>query len=651
MADSINYVKGKGEGLRTLGFCTIRLSKHDEALPLLNEAEKIFVLLGDEAGRSDILEYYGIINRGKGDYANSLDNLYKSLELRQQENYEEGISLAFYHLGVTYRYMGNLEQALDLFLKNLTYAQRIANWVSESYTLNNIGSIYFELDDYRNALKYFQQSLIIRKKAGDKWGEAGCLDNIGLTYFKIKEHEKATEYCLQGLEISKEINDKKGEGNCLFHLGEIYKEVKDYNKTVRYCKESLEIRRQTSDRKGEAEILLFLAELSLLENYYREYPMNPFDLLDIALKSGEEIRSVDLLSKIHRGFYKVAKHFDRHQEALEHIEQNIALEREMHSASMQQKILNLEIEHSIEFSKKETEIYRLRNIELAGLYDETNKQKEEIDIQKQKIEKAFAELKEAQTQLIQSEKMASLGELTAGIAHEIQNPLNFVNNFSDINKELLEEMKEEMDKGNLADAKEIANDILENEGKINHHGKRADAIVKGMLQHSQRSSGKKESTDINALCDEYVRLAYHGLRAKDKTFNSVFKTDFDPSIVKVNIIPRDIGRVLLNLYNNAFYAVNEKKKQQPEGYEPFVFVSTRKNTGKVEIKVSDNGNGIPQKILDKIFQPFFTTKPTGQGTGLGLSLSYDIVKAHNGEIKVETIEGEATVFTITLSIL
>ncbi|MBK8299966.1 MAG: GHKL domain-containing protein [Chitinophagaceae bacterium] len=272
--------------------------------------------------------------------------------------------------------------------------------------------------------------------------------------------------------------------------------------------------------------------------------------------------------------------------------------------------------------------------------------------QKQKsnrvLETTLTNLKSAQSQLIQSEKMASLGELTAGIAHEIQNPLNFVNNFSEVNKELAVELEEEIDKGNYSDAKAIAKDIRDNEEKINHHGNRAAAIVKGMLQHSSSSSGVKEPTNINALADEYLRLAYHGLRAKDKSFNATMKTDFDESIRDINIIPQDIGRVILNLITNAFYVIDEKKKQQLAGYEPTVEVSTRKESNKVLISVKDNGNGIPQKILDKIFQPFFTTKPTGQGTGLGLSLSYDIVKAHGGELKVETKEGEGSEFIIQL---
>lgn len=277
--------------------------------------------------------------------------------------------------------------------------------------------------------------------------------------------------------------------------------------------------------------------------------------------------------------------------------------------------------------------------------------------QKQKansiLETTLSDLRSTQSQLVQSEKMASLGELTAGIAHEIQNPLNFVNNFSEVNMELVDELQTELKAGKIEEAISISNDIKENQEKINHHGRRADSIVKGMLQHSRSSNGQKELTDINALCDEYLRLAYHGLRAKDKSFNASINTDFDNSIVTVPLIPQDMGRVILNLINNAFYAVDDKKKSiQAAGagldYNPTVTVTTKRVNGKIEIRVTDNGKGIPAKVVDKIFQPFFTTKPTGVGTGLGLSLSYDIVKAHAGEIRVETKENEGTTFIIEL---
>jgi two-component system, NtrC family, sensor kinase len=312
------------------------------------------------------------------------------------------------------------------------------------------------------------------------------------------------------------------------------------------------------------------------------------------------------------------------------------------------KFINRSLKQRLEEVKRLSE----EKQEILELQKESLEQ--QVQVRTSELNQSLENLKSTQSQLIQSEKMASLGELTAGIAHEIQNPLNFVNNFSEVNKELIEELQQERKKDirDFNNEDDILNDIKENEGKINHHGKRADAIVKGMLQHSRSSSGVKEPTDINALADEYLRLAYHGLRAKDKSFNAIWKTDFDENIGNINIIPQDIGRVILNLINNAFYAA----PLPPEGgfkdpdykHVPAVWVSTKKVGDKVLISVRDNGPGIPQKILDKIFQPFFTTKPTGQGTGLGLSLAYDIIKAHGGSLKAETKEGEGSEFIITL---
>ena len=278
-------------------------------------------------------------------------------------------------------------------------------------------------------------------------------------------------------------------------------------------------------------------------------------------------------------------------------------------------------------------------------YEDFNK----LDAAKQQVDNTLKDLRSAQQQLIQSEKMASLGELTAGIAHEIQNPLNFVNNFSELNKELITELVEEVKKGNTADVDLLANDIKENSEKINFHGKRAGDIVKGMLQHSRKSEGKKEPTDINALCDEYLRLSYHGLRAKDKAFNAKFETSFDETLPEIKVVTQDLGRVILNLINNAFYSVTEKKNQLGEGYEPTVKISTKHNKGTAEIRVYDNGNGVPASIKDKILRPVFTTEPAGLGTGLGLSLSYDIIaKVHSGNLTVESREGEFAEFIIQL---
>ena len=354
----------------------------------------------------------------------------------------------------------------------------------------------------------------------------------------------------------------------------------------------------------------------------------------------------------------------------QHLQSILTIIQQDESISAEQKTA---ITKSLKDADKELEItaFKLDRTEkvkrttailLEETIEELEQKRKAIEETNLALQQSLEELKAAQAQLIQSEKMASLGELTAGIAHEIQNPLNFVNNFSEVSTELVDEMNDEIDKGNLDDAKQIAQDLKQNLEKINHHGKRAGDIVKGMLQHSRRVSSIKEPTDINKLADEYLRLAYQGLRAKDKSFNATLNPDFDETIGKINIIPQDIGRVLLNLYNNAFYAVQQKQKEVAYKevapfekmlslYEPTVSVSTKKKGDKIEIRVTDNGNGIPEKIVDKIFQPFFTTKPTGQGTGLGLSLSYDIVKAHGGELKVETEEGERSEFIIQLPVV
>ncbi len=316
-----------------------------------------------------------------------------------------------------------------------------------------------------------------------------------------------------------------------------------------------------------------------------------------------------------------------------------------------------------EFKLERTnKVKRTTGILLEETIQELEQKRAAIEETNTALNKSLKDLKSTQSQLIQSEKMASLGELTAGIAHEIQNPLNFVNNFSEVSKELLEEMLEELQNGDTEEVNAIANDVIQNLEKILHHGQRADGIVKGMLQHSRTNSGEKEATDINVLVDEYLRLAYHGLRAKDKSFNAALETDFDKSIEKQELIPQDIGRVMLNLITNAFHTVSERQKvvekdlsgfQNLTGlkeYKPTVSVTTKKENKQIEIAVSDNGNGIPKDIIDKIFQPFFTTKPTGQGTGLGLSLSYDIVKAHNGELSVKSNAGEGSEFIIQLPI-
>jgi len=313
---------------------------------------------------------------------------------------------------------------------------------------------------------------------------------------------------------------------------------------------------------------------------------------------------------------------------------------------------NLEAERLLrEEEEKAKQRIAAQNVELERLVTERTAA---LTQQAKELQNTLTELKTTQTQLIQAEKMASLGELTAGIAHEIQNPLNFVNNFAEVSVELCQELREEVEKVDMSAADkeyfmELLNDLSHNQAKINQHGQRAASIVKGMLQHSRVSTGERQATDLNALADEYLRLAYHGLRAKDKTFNATLKTSFDETVGEVEILPQDLGRVLLNLFSNAFYAVQQRQRQGEPDYQPTVTVSTRQANGQVEIRVRDNGTGIPEAVRQKIFQPFFTTKPTGEGTGLGLSLSYDIVtQGHSGTLTLESQEGAGTEFIISL---
>ena len=646
LSRTINYKQGVADGLRVEAFGHIRIADINNALRCLDEAEIIYTFIDDVKGLAVINEYRGIIERNSGNSATALELIFKALDQSRQTAFTENEVTNLYQLGVTYKSLANYDKALDYLYKSLSLA-RITNFILlEGYDLNIIGSIYFETGDYDKALDYYQQGLLIRQKSGDKWGEAGSFDNIGYIYFKLKDYTNAIKYATKSLEITRSIGDKKGEANALLHLAEVFKETNDFSKALRFSNESLQLRKINGDRRGEAEILLLLAELQNTNEISED--KDKFKKLTTSLMISKEIKANDLASKIYYRLYKQYKLEKNFAEATNYLEQHIQLEKELHKDTINQKVLNLEMSHKAEEAWKEAEAIKLKNAELTDLNNE-------ILQQKKKIEEALAELKSTQAQLIQSEKMASLGELTAGIAHEIQNPLNFVNNFSELNKEMIVELKEEISKGNYNEVSFIASNIESNEEKINQHGKRADAIVKSMLQHSRTSSGKMELTDINTLCDEYVKLAFHGFRAKDKSFNAKFETAFGENVSKLNLVPQEIGRVVLNLINNAFYAVNERQKaerltQNAEGYEPTVIVSTKKEDGKVIISVKDNGNGIAESIKEKIFQPFFTTKPTGEGTGLGLSLSYDIIKAHGGEISLDSKEKEGTEFMIFLPI-
>jgi two-component system NtrC family sensor kinase len=579
--------------------------------------------------------------------------------------------------------MGNYPGALKLLTQALTIAENPFNeknpWhlakgqTPATYGASLLGYVHMGFDNLYGCAGSFEkqlQSAYTAEKIAESTKDSVLLaevyPDIGDAYIKLNKLDSALYFEKKALRYFAVIpfESRKYEGQVYSSIGSIYQQMGN----IDLARENFETAIQTSSlqnnqaRAGDACLqmatLYYLLEKPDSGLLYAKKALAFFNLVGKEKAKASAYRMIS-------DFYEYQKKSDSSfvylrlstllNDSLDQSEKKKLQEFQVAGFNEQLRL------HELEKEKIQTQSNIRSYVMLAGIVifmlialllyrNNRNRKRANVLLQKQKeeVQSTLSELKSTQQQLIQSEKMASLGELTAGIAHEIQNPLNFVNNFAEVSNELIDEMKDELSKGNYEDVNAIADDVKQNLEKINHHGKRADAIVKGMLQHSRTSAGKKEPTDINALADEYLRLSYHGLRAKEKEFNATMKTNFDESIGKINIIPQDIGRVLLNLYNNAFYAVTEKKKEANDGYEPTVSVNTKKSNGKIEISVTDNGNGIPQKVIDKIFQPFFTTKPTGEGTGLGLSLSYDIVKTHDGSIKAESSEGVGTTFIIQI---
>jgi len=543
------------------------------------------------------------------------------------------------------------------------HLQRLATL---AFTEQNLGVLYANSNNYEKAWYYH---LLARQKAEES-GNVPVLSVVDLTmnriYLNLKKNDSALISIQRSYEEVMRSGYKRYLGSVLLNMGRTYAARGDTLLANDYYRKSLMASVEQGYFRGIVASNLLLADYFAGEGKKDSAFLHIKDGLSTALY----LNSPDLLLRSYSAMSRYYQSAGNNDSTVKYQALIIKVNENLFNAKQAQQFQNIDFDQQqrhqqIETAKKDLRAKWRMYALLAGLFVflfiaillwRNSRQRQKANLlltrQKAKLESTLLSLKETQKQLIQSEKMASLGELTAGIAHEIQNPLNFVNNFSDVNTELVDELRSELAAGNVQSAVEIAANIRENEQKINHHGRRADAIVKGMLQHSGTGSGQKEFTDINVLADEYLRLAYHGLRAKDKSFNVKFETEFDKSIGKINIVPRDIGRVILNLINNAFYAavLSHKGglKKADYRHEPTVWVKTKKEGDKVLISVRDNGPGIPQEILDKIFQPFFTTKPTGQGTGLGLSLAYDIVRAHGGEIKVEAKEGEGSEFIVYL---
>jgi signal transduction histidine kinase len=659
--------------LNTLAFKLAYL-KTDSALLLGNKAISLSKNISYYFGEAEAYKNLGLTYNVRGNYDSAFIVYKTGLSIAEKNHLAATAGRIYHNTGIVYTNLGKYPEALENYFRALKMREESGEKLGQSSSTNGIGTVYFLEGKYADAVRYYTKAMDLAKEIDYKRGIEAGYANLGEVYYRQGNYEAAQKNLLTALDVVKLTNDLETLAFCKNMLASIYLKQQKNDEAIREFRESGMVAEIITSKEYKSRSLIGIGQAYLKMNktdsalfYVQEGYKIASDIKFVELqRDGSEILSTIFEAK---GNDKQALFFSRqfkvfadsiNNQQAQQITSNLAADYEY---SKKELLLKNEFENKstrqrwIIFSAFAALfsslivvwlVYRSRQKEKRANHL-LQQQKTEIEKQKTTAENALSDLKSAQTQLIQSEKMASLGELTAGIAHEIQNPLNFVNNFSEVSNELIDEMLDEINKGNHADAKTIAGDVKQNLEKISHHGKRADGIVKSMLQHSRASSGQKELTDINHLADEYLKLAYHGLRAKDKSFNAKFETSFDDNVGKINVVPQDIGRVILNLINNAFYATTEKKKTAGDTYEPTVTVSTKKIKSGVEISVSDNGSGIPQKVREKIFQPFFTTKPTGEGTGLGLSLSYDIItKRHGGELKVETEEGLGSTFIIIL---
>ena len=610
-------------------------NKFDSSYLFFNKGIAIATLTNNKEDLVSLFRNKAISFQQQSNYAQALVYYQKAIDLAEQTNNETEKAYVYVNMAITYDLLNDTTRAEQSYLKALHFAQKQDLKSVEAYTYANLSTLYTGKKRYAEQYSYGMKAAALGRQLGDAGIEASSMSRAAMALVNLNKLVEAEKLNKQAMTIADASKQPYNIYQAYANMGKIYSTAKAYGQAIMHYETAF--RSLTDADLYNEEVGSNYANLSVCYeqtgNYKKSlaaYKMS--SQIKDSVRGKENVRKATELT--------MSYEFKKKQE--------LAKAEQARKDAVTQKEKNQQY-----FIIGALALVVLAVLIIALIQFRSGKQKRKANLlleqQKRQIENALLELTATQAQLIQSEKMASLGELTAGIAHEIQNPLNFVNNFSDVNKELLEELLEEADKGDMEEVKAIASDVISNEEKINHHGKRADNIVKGMLQHSRKGNGVKEPTDINKLADEHLRLSYHGLRAKDKSFNARFDTDFDVAIGTINIVPQDIGRVLLNLFTNAFYATAEKQKKGVKNYQPLISVHTKKLQSGTEIIVADNGSGIPQTIVDKIFQPFFTTKPTGQGTGLGLSLAYDIItKEHNGTITVDTTEGEGSRFIIVL---
>ena len=577
-----------------------------------------------------------------------------ALDMSRRLNYDSGIIVSLRWAGEAMRLMGDYTGALKNHLGALELSQKLRNDLLEANTTGFIGMFYVELEDYDQAIKYLKKAIEMRKKFPVDQLDVIFTMNTARAYSETNQRDSAFYFLKKASKISRNHQVLASYGYAYLLAGNIDSANFYFRHALKAAAKNPGVVLPNFTSRSSYQLAnLFNLQNQIDSSFYfarfafrvaRENKLNP-----------RIFEASSLLAQLHRKTGNLDSALYYYKDIAN------AANESMYGKDKFNELQSLLLHEQRRIQEAQRAEERNRNtILLIGLVSITtviltasillfrsNRIKQKTN---QTLQSTLTELRSTQSQLIQSEKMASLGELTAGIAHEIQNPLNFVNNFSELNKELIGELKNEVERKNLEEIQSIAINIESNEEKIRHHGQRADAIVKSMLQHSHTNSGKKELTDLNVMCDEYVRLSYHGLRAKNKSADVKVETHFDSSLSKVSVVPQDTGRAILNLINNALYAVIEKNNTSIIGYTPTVKISTKQMAGKIEIHVEDNGTGIPDSIKQKIFQPFFTSKPTGQGTGLGLSLSYDIIKAHGGTLEVNSKEGLGSEFIIHLPI-
>jgi signal transduction histidine kinase len=581
-------------------------------------------------------EISGVYSTSLSDYAKALEWALKSLKTAESTNCLNCMEVAWAATGQVYNQLGDQTKSLEYFKKALQADKQMQNKTKQGVHLVNIGERYRVLGQYANAIEAYEQALSLVKSL---YLIGLIKSDIADAYVKMGNIPLALDNAFSARDISQKIGDTEGEAWTASILGKAYLAKNNADSAIYFALPGLAAARET----GTLEFMRDNYEILAKAYAQKKDFANAYHHQALFFNYRDSMLSAEVTNKSNLLQYNYD--LEKKQAQIAALNQQKKLQRFFLIAALVVLAMILILALVLYRNNRQKQ---KANILLSN-------QKEVIEKQRNEADETLRELRRTQAHLIQSEKMASLGELTAGIAHEIQNPLNFVNNFSEVNKELLFEMKDAIEKENMNEVKSIASSVVDNEEKINFHGKRADAIVKAMLQHSQRGTVAKEFTDLNKLANEYLRLAYHSFRAKHKNFNVALQTNFDETIGNIKVIPQDIGKVILNLVTNALYAVKSNSRDE-KNYNPAVSISTKRinsssGNGSIEITVNDNGDGIPDNIIEKIFQPFFTTRPTGEGTGLGLSLSYDIVKAHSGELKVKTKEGEGTEFIVQLPII